>query len=50
MLIDANVNVVMISKRMGHANPNVALGTYSHLFRNDDSSVAETIDRMLAGK
>ena len=33
-LIDAGVDIVTISKRLGHANPNITLKVYAHLFRN----------------
>jgi integrase len=48
MLIDADVNVVKISKRLGHGKPDVTLRVYAHLFRDDDSDVAGVIDRILA--
>jgi len=31
-LIDAGVDIVTISKRLGHANPNITLKVYAHLF------------------
>jgi integrase len=43
-LIDAGVDVVTISKRLGHSSPNVTLGVYAHLFRKDDSKAADAID------
>ncbi len=33
-LIDAGVDVVTISKRLGHASPNITLKIYAHLFRS----------------
>src|SRR5262249_18018951 len=36
-LIDAGVDIVTISKRLGHAKSDITLRTYAHLFRNDDS-------------
>ena len=44
MLIDANVDVVTISKRLGHAKPDITLRVYSHLFRLDDGKAAAAID------
>jgi integrase len=35
-LIDAGVDIVTISKRLGHAKPDITLRTYAHLFRKDD--------------
>ena len=43
-LIDAGVDIVTISKRLGHAKPDITLRVYAHLFRNDDSKAAAAID------
>jgi integrase len=43
-LIAHGVDVVTISKRLGHTNPNITLGTYAHLFDADDSKVAKAIN------
>ncbi len=32
MLISNGRNVVFVSRQLGHANPNVTLGVYAHLF------------------
>jgi integrase len=45
-LIDAGVDIVTISKRLGHSKPDITLRVYSHLFRNDDSKAAEAINAM----
>jgi integrase len=47
-LIDAGVDVVTISKRLGHASPNITLKIYAHLFRNSDSKAADAINAALA--
>jgi integrase len=47
-LIDANVDVVTISRRLGHAKPDITLRTYAHLFRQDDSKAAAAINQALA--
>jgi integrase len=47
-LIDAGVDIVTISERLGHKKPDVTLRVYSHLFRNDDSRAADAINKMLA--
>lgn len=40
-LIDAGIDVVKISRRLGHASPTVTLKIYAHLFRRrDDRSTA----------
>src|SRR5262249_1149243 len=49
-LIDAGVDVVTISKRMGHSSPTVTLSTYPHLFRPSDAKAAAAINAALGGK
>jgi integrase len=40
-LIDAGIDIVKISRRLGHASPTITLGIYAHLFRKrDDKSTA----------
>jgi integrase len=48
-LIDAGVDVVTISKRLGHASPTITLSTYSHLYRKDDGKAADAINAALGG-
>jgi len=48
-LIDAGVDIVTISKRLGHASPNVTLAVYAHLFRRSDDKAAQAINAALAG-
>jgi integrase len=43
-LIDAGVDIVTISRRLGHAKPDITLRIYAHLFRNDDSKAAAAIN------
>jgi integrase len=45
-LIDAGVDVVTISKRLGHAKPDITLRIYAHLFKKDDSKAAAAINAM----
>jgi integrase len=46
-LIDAGVDIVTISKRLGHAKPDITLRVYAHLFRKDDSKAAAAINDAL---
>ena len=46
-LIANGLDVVLISKRIGHANPSITLKLYSHMFRSDDAAAADAIDRAL---
>jgi hypothetical protein len=47
-LIDAGVDVVTISKRLGHSGPNITLKVYAHLFHDKDDKAAEAINEALA--
>jgi integrase len=48
-LIDAGVDIVTISTRLGHAKPDITLRIYAHLFRKDDGKAAAAINLALAG-
>jgi integrase len=43
-LIAAGVDIVKISRRLGHGSPSVTLSVYAHLFDSKDDGVAEAID------
>jgi len=47
-LIDAGVDVVTISKRLGHSGPSITLNVYAHLFRDNDARAATAINEALA--
>ena len=46
-LIDAGVDIVTISKRLGHASQNITLRIYAHLFQKDDGKAAAAINAAL---
>lgn len=46
-LIDAGVDIVTISKRLGHAKPDITLRIYAHLFARDDGKAAAAINATL---
>lgn len=48
-LIAAGLDVVTISRRMGHASPNVTLAVYAHLFRHRDDKAAAAVNAAVAG-
>jgi integrase len=48
-LIASGLDVVTVSRRIGHSNPTVTLGVYSHLFGNTDEHAAEIVDQAMAG-
>jgi integrase len=43
-LIAAGLDVVVISRRLGHASPNITLRICGHLFKRDDSAAARAIE------
>jgi integrase len=45
-LIAAGADVLTVSRRIGHANPNITLQIYSHLFRNTDQAAADITEAM----
>jgi integrase len=49
-LISAGVDVLTISRRIGHANAAITLKTYSHLFAQNDSAAVDAIEAALRGK
>jgi integrase len=40
MLIASGLDVLTISRRLGHGSPAIALGVYGHLFKPDDRAAA----------
>lgn len=46
-LIHEGVDIVTISKRLGHAKPDITLRVYAHLFQKDDSKAAAAINAAL---
>ena len=47
-LIAAGLDVVTVSRRLGHASPALTLSVYSHLFRNSNHEAAAAIDAALS--
>ena len=47
-LIAAGIDVVTVSRRLGHASPALTLSVYSHLFTNTDDQAAAVIDAALS--
>ena len=46
-LIAAGLDVVAVSRRLGHANPTITLSVYAHLFKNKDADAAAAMDAAL---
>ena len=47
-LIAAGMDVLTISRRLGHANPTITLGVYGHLFSNTDARAADIMQASFA--
>lgn len=48
MLINNNVPITTISKRLGHKNPKITLEVYSHFYKESDNEAAEVMDSILS--
>jgi hypothetical protein len=46
-LIGAGIDVVKVSRRLGHSSPVITLSTYAHLFGDDDGAGVEAIEQMM---
>ncbi len=53
-LIASGMDVLTISRRLGHGSPTITLGVYGHLFGSTDDKAADVIERafgrVLAGE
>ncbi|MGA7609049.1 MAG: tyrosine-type recombinase/integrase, partial [Xanthobacteraceae bacterium] len=47
-LIAAGVDILTISRRLGHASPTITLGVYGHLVSNTDDRAAQVMEAMFA--
>ena len=47
VLISAGIDIVKISKRLGHANPKITLEFYAHLLPNTDNDIADTFQQTI---
>jgi integrase len=48
-LIDSGMDVLSISRRLGHGSPSITLNVYGHLFANKDDRAADIMERTFAG-
>jgi integrase len=46
-LIAGGVDVVTISRRLGHSSPTITLSVYAHLFSEIDTKAAAAIEKVL---
>jgi integrase len=47
-LIAAGVDILTISRRLGHASPTTTLGVYGHLYSNTDDKAAQIMEAMFS--
>jgi len=48
-LIASGLDVVTVSRRIGHSNPTVTLTVYAHLFGNTDERASNAVEAAMAG-
>ena len=49
-LIANGLDPATIAKRLGHSSPNITLGAYSHLFRDNDDRAVKILDAAFAAR
>jgi integrase len=49
-LVAAGLDIVTISRRLGHSSPSITLGIYAHMFKNTDVAAAKAIEAALVGR
>jgi integrase len=49
-LIAAKLDIVRISRRLGHSKPSITLDIYAHLFDTDDREAASAMDALMGSK
>ncbi|MDZ5757786.1 site-specific integrase [Carnobacterium maltaromaticum] len=47
LLIEQDIQPLVIQERLGHANIQITLGTYGHLYAKPDSQVVDVLDRII---
>ena len=48
-LIASGMDVLTISRRLGHGSPTITLAVYGHLFGNTDARAAEIMEAAFSG-
>ena len=48
-LISQGLDVLTISRRLGHSSPAITLAVYGHLFANSDDRAAKVLDAAFTG-
>lgn len=47
LMLNNNVPVIAVSRRLGHANPSITLNVYGHLLPSTQAEVAEMMDELI---
>ena len=47
MLLRAGVDILTVSRRLGHANASITLNVYGHLIEGADAAAAKAIEGVL---
>ena len=50
VLIASGLDILTISRRLGHGSPNITLDVYGHLLRDTGTEAADAIEAALTGK
>jgi integrase len=50
LLIASGMDILTISRRLGHASPTITLGTYGHMIHGTDAQAAAILDRAFGSK
>jgi integrase len=50
MLIASGMDILTISRRLGHASPTITLGTYGHIIHGADDQAAKIMDQAFGSK
>jgi integrase len=50
MLINAGVDILTISRRLGHSSPTITLNVYGHLIHGEDDRAAQVMDAAFGSK
>jgi integrase len=50
MLIANGVDILTISRRLGHSSPTITLGVYGHLIHGTDDRAAQIMDAAFGSK
>jgi integrase len=49
-LIAAGLDIVTISRRLGHGSPGITLAIYAHQFKNTDLAAAKAMDAAMGAR